>query len=128
MSTLSNTTGGAQFWGDIDPATREELDAQFLRELSFWDIRGLTNEGVQAYLAYRHQRPDASITTYEEGQVRKMLRRYRDPTMTPDVTWRDLQGPFGASRSLPGASETFWIQLGLLAVLIAAVASVFLFV
>ena len=128
MSTLSHTTGGAHFWGDIDPATREELDAQFLRELSSWDIRGLTNEGVQAYLAFRHERPDASITTYEEGQIRKMLRRYRDPGIDPHVGWRDLQGRFGASRSLPGASEAFWIQLGLLAVLIAVVGFVLLFV
>ena len=71
-------------WEELDDATRQKLDDQYLRELSDWGIHGLGDEGVRAYLDYRHERPGAAITTYEEGQIRKLLHPYADPSRRPD--------------------------------------------
>lgn len=71
-------------WEDLDEATRAELDSRFLRELNDWGVPGLGEEGVRAYLAYRHERPGAAITTYEEGRIRKLLHPFGDPSKQPD--------------------------------------------
>ncbi len=73
-----------QRWEDLDSATRADLDAQYLRELEAFNVPGLSEEGVRRYLEYRHERPGATITTYEEGQIRRMLRGFGDPTAEPD--------------------------------------------
>jgi len=120
MSAPMARTGGVHFWDDLDPATRETLDLQFLRELSAWDVRGLTDDGVRAYLAFRHERPDAAITTYEEGQIRRMLRRYRDPALVPDpVALEPHDDPlerFGAERLHLTSMETYWVVLALVGI------------
>ena len=71
-------------WEELDEATRRELDAQYLKELDDWGIHGLSEDGVRVYLEYRRERPGAAITTYEEGQIRKMLHPYADPSKRPD--------------------------------------------
>jgi hypothetical protein len=71
-------------WEELAPTMREELDRRFLGELARWSTPGLTDDGVQAYLDYRHQRPDAAITTYEEGQIRKILHDHQGTTREPD--------------------------------------------
>jgi hypothetical protein len=80
-------------WQELDPTTREALDTQYLKELAMISEPGLTEEGVRAYLDYRHERPDAAITTFEEGQMRRMLHRWVDPTRLPDpVEQQDHRG------------------------------------
>ena len=64
-------------WEELDPETREELERQYLDELGDYYEPGLTDEAVQAYLKYRHERPDAAITTFEEGQIKKLLHQFR---------------------------------------------------
>ncbi len=71
-------------WEDLDPTTREELDARFMKELATWHEIGLSDEGARLYLEYRRERLDAAITTYEEGQIRKLLRPYADPSKRLD--------------------------------------------
>ncbi len=88
-------------WEELDEATRRELEAQFLRELSMMSQPGLTEEGVQAYLAYRHDRPEQAITTYEEGQIRKLLHQFIDESKIPDPV---------AAEEHRGKLETFAAQ------------------
>ena len=88
----------ATAWDRLDETTRHEREAQYLRELSMMSLPGLTETGVEAYLAYRHERPDSAITTYEEGQIRRLLRRHVDPSRVPD--------PVGAEEHV-GRLETF---------------------
>ena len=71
-------------WPSLTPEERRELDTQYLRELSRMSLPGLTEEGLDAYLAYRHERPVHSITTFEEGQIRRLLRPYVDRSRLPD--------------------------------------------
>jgi hypothetical protein len=71
-------------WEELDPEARKKLDEQYLEELLDWDEPGLTEEGIRAYLEYRHERPGAQITTYEEGQIRHMLHRLAGPSRRPD--------------------------------------------
>jgi hypothetical protein len=71
-------------WKELDGSARRELESQYLKELSMMSLPGLTEEGVEAYLAYRHDRPEMAITTYEEGQIRKLLHRFVDPAKLPD--------------------------------------------
>ena len=71
-------------WNRLDAETRRRLDQEYLAELDDWDLPGLTPEGVRVYLEYRHERPDVQITTFEEGQVRKLLRDYAEPSSGPD--------------------------------------------
>ncbi|MCP4004639.1 MAG: hypothetical protein GY725_10620 [bacterium] len=71
-------------WEDLDQATREEFDARFIEELANWQEIGLSDEGIRVYLEYRRERPDAAITTYEEGRIHKMLRPYTDPSERVD--------------------------------------------
>jgi len=71
-------------WGTLDPEDRRELDAQYLRELSMWSHPGLSEEGVDAYLDYRHERPDHAITTFEEGKIRALLRSFTDRSRLAD--------------------------------------------
>ena len=89
-------------WHDLDSDTRAELDARFLEELRMWCDAPLSDEGTRVYLAYRRERPDAAVTTYEEGQIRKMLRRHAMPSTGPDpVTSEehlDRLESFGADR------------------------------
>ncbi len=89
-------------WDELDEHTRRRLDRQYLEELRDEGRAGLTEEGVQRYLDYRHERPFAQITTYEQGQIRRMLHRLRDPDAVPDpVDQETHEGrieQFGASR------------------------------
>ena len=89
-------------WEDLDEASRERLDASYLEELSRCAEPGLTEDGVRAYLEYRHERPDAQITTYEEGQIRHLLHEYQDPSLRPDPVEQeehdDVFERFGARR------------------------------
>jgi hypothetical protein len=71
-------------WDELDEKTRRELDARYLDELDDWGIHGLGDEGIRIYLDYRHERPGAAITTYEEGQIRRLLHGYADPAQRPD--------------------------------------------
>lgn len=72
-------------WDGLDAKTRAHLDAVFLEELRVLASPGVTDEAtVRAYLEYRHERPHGQMTTYEEGQVRRMLARHRDPATAPD--------------------------------------------
>ena len=73
-----------QQWEELDDVTRAELDAQYLKELEAFNEPGLSAEAVHRYLEYRHERPGAAITTYEEGQIRRMLRGLGDPAAIPD--------------------------------------------
>jgi hypothetical protein len=89
-------------WDKLDSEHRKELDEQYLEELSSWAEPGLDDEAVQEYLRYRHQRPDANITTFEEGQIRKLLHRHAHPEAVPDpVELEEHTDPierFGARR------------------------------
>jgi len=89
-------------WEKLDRTERRELEAQYLRELSMMCLPGLTEEGVQAYLLYRHERPESAITTYEEGQIRKLLHGFIDEATIPDpVVAEEHTGrleTFGAQR------------------------------
>jgi len=95
-------SASTQRWDEFEPSARKKLDEQFLKELETWPEPGLTEEGIQAYLQYRHDHPTEAITTYEEGQIRKMLHRYVDPTTIPDpVEQEEHTDPverFGAER------------------------------
>ena len=82
---MSATTTSS--WYELDRATRRRLDAEYLRDLSWWDVPGLTGQAVRAYLRYRHERPDAAITTYEEGRIRALMRPY----LTHDEETRPLR-------------------------------------
>jgi hypothetical protein len=99
MTTTSTTP---KSWTTIAPEEQSELDAQYLRELSLWVYPGLTEQGVDAYLAYRHQRPEHSITTFEEGQIRRLLHPFIDQTKLVDpVALEEHRGrleKFGAER------------------------------
>jgi len=104
---------------------RRDLEAQYLKELSMMSLPGLTEEGVEAYLAYRAQRPGMAITTFEEGQIRKLLRRFIDPARVPDpVEQEEHTGAletFGARRLHLTNSQTYiaiMVTLNLLFVLI----------
>lgn len=112
---MSATASHIHSWNELDPATREELDARFLRELAGWELRGLTDEGVQVYLRYRHERPDAAITTYEEGQIRRLLRPFRDPDRVADPVDEESHigrlERFGARRLHATNMETYWMVL-----------------
>lgn len=77
-------SGSVRTWDELDVQQRHELDARFLEELRMWYDAPLSDEGIQAYLAYRHERPETAITTYEEGQIRKLLHRYVDRSVAPD--------------------------------------------
>ena len=71
-------------WDNLDPETREALDAIYLAEFESLAGPGVRASAVEEYLRYRHERPAAQITTYEQGQIRRMLRRLRDPTAIAD--------------------------------------------
>ena len=88
-------------WRAMDAKARRELDRQYLKELSLMAHPGLTEEGVQVYLEYRHERPGLAITTYEEGQIRALLHPFIDPGRLPD--------PVAAERHT-GKLETFAAQ------------------
>ena len=72
-------------WEELDEATRQQLDAQYLKELAMISEPGLNERAIRAYLDYRHERPDAAITTFEEGHIRRMLHRMVDPAKLPDL-------------------------------------------
>ncbi len=76
-------------WESLDAATRHELDEQYLEELARVAEPGLSDEAIEAYLAYRHERPLAQITTFETGQIRHMLHGLRDPARIPDPVERE---------------------------------------
>jgi hypothetical protein len=71
-------------WEHLDPEVRGELDDRYRHELDGVVEPGLTEEGVAEYLEYRHERPEGQITTYEEGQIRRMLRGKFDASAVPD--------------------------------------------
>lgn len=60
-------------WRTLDRTTRRRLDEEYLRDLSWWSVPGLTGRAVRAYLRFRHERPGAAITTFEEGRVRRLM-------------------------------------------------------
>lgn len=98
-------------WDQLDETTRRDREAQYLRELSLMSLPGLTDEGVEAYLRYRHERPETAITTYEEGQIRKLLRQFVDPSRVPDpVAAEEHTGrleTFGATRLHLTSAQTY---------------------
>ena len=112
-------------WKDLDGTMRRELESQYLKELSMMSLPGLTEEGVEAYLAYRHDRPEMAITTYEEGQIRKLLHGFIDPARLPDPVKQEehtckLEN-FGAQKLHLTNSQTYvaiMVTLNLLFVLI----------
>ena len=89
-------------WNQLDSETRKKLDQEYLQELADWDLPALSDAGVRAYLDYRHERPDTQITTYEEGQIRKVLHEYEDRWAIPEpADTEDHRGwleVFGAER------------------------------
>jgi len=101
----------ATAWDRLDERTRRDLEKQYLRELSMMSLPGLTEKGVEAYLDYRRERPEAAITTYEEGQIRKLLRQHVDPARVPDpVAAEEHVGrleTFGARRLHLTSSQTY---------------------
>ena len=112
-------------WKELDGSARRELESQYLKELSMMSLPGLTEEGVEAYLAYRHDRPEMAITTYEEGQIRKLLHRFVDPAKLPDpVTQEEHTGKletFGAQKLHLTNAQTYvavMVTLNLLFLLI----------
>ena len=112
-------------WTELDGTTRRELESQYLKELSMMSLPGLTDEGVEAYLAYRHDRPEMAITTYEEGQIRKLLHSFIDPARLPDpVAQEEHTGKlenFGAQKLHLTNSQTYvaiMVTLNLLFLLI----------
>ena len=112
-------------WEELDGATRQELESQYLKELSMMSLPGLTEEGVEAYLRYRHDRPEMAITTYEEGQIRKLLHQFVDPSRLPDpVEQEEHTGRlenFGAKKLHMTNAQTYvaiMVTLNLLFVLV----------
>jgi len=115
-------------WEDLDPETREALDTIFLAEFEALAGPGVRESAVEEYLRYRHERPAAQITTYEQGQIRRMMRRLRDPTAVPDPVEQedhvDAVERFGANRLHLTNTGTYVVVLfahlyvGLLAVLL----------
>ena len=98
-------------WEELDGTRRRELETQYLKELSMMSVPGLTDEGVEAYLEYRHDRPQMAITTYEEGQIRKLMHRFVDPSKLPDpVEQEEHTGKlenFGAQKLHLTNSQTY---------------------
>ena len=98
-------------WDQLDEATRRDREAQYLRELSLMSVPGLTEQGVEAYLRYRHERPETGITTYEEGQIRRLLHGFIDESRIPDpVAAEEHRGrleTFGATRLHLTAAQTY---------------------
>ncbi|HXV76671.1 MAG TPA: hypothetical protein VD788_10160 [Candidatus Polarisedimenticolaceae bacterium] len=98
-------------WSELDEPQRRELDLQYLRELSMVSRPGLTAAGIQAYLDYRHERPERAITTFEEGQIDRLLQRYVDRSHLPDpVALEEHRGRlerFGAARLHLTNAETY---------------------
>ena len=66
-------------WENLDVATREELDRLYLAEFEDLAGPGVPDSALDSYLAYRHERPAIQITTYEQGHIRRMMRRMREP-------------------------------------------------
>jgi hypothetical protein len=89
-------------WEELDEPTRRERETQYLKELSMMSLPGLTEEGVRAYLDYRHERPEVGITTFEEGKIRRLLHRFVDETRIPDPVLEEQHTGrlenFGATR------------------------------
>ena len=119
------TTTQHKTWEQLDDKARRELETQYLRELSMMSQPGLTEEGVLAYLEYRHERPELAITTYEEGQIRKLLHQFVDESRIPDpVAAEDHRGKletFGADRLHLTNSQTYvaiMVTLTFLAVIV----------
>ena len=71
-------------WQDLDPETREALDDVYRAEFAGLAETGVPESALKLYLEYRHERPAAQITTYEQGHVRRMLHRMRDLEAIPD--------------------------------------------
>jgi hypothetical protein len=112
-------------WDELEETRRRELELQYLKELSMMSLPGLTEGGVEAYLAYRRDRPGMGITTYEEGQLRKLMHRFIDPTKVRDpVEEEEHTGKldkFGAQRLHMTSSQTYvaiMVTLNLLFLLI----------
>jgi hypothetical protein len=112
-------------WEELGGAKRQELERQYLKELSMMSLPGLTDAGVEAYLEYRHDRPEMAITTYEEGQIRKLMHQFIDPSRLPDpVEQEEHTGRlenFGAKKLHMTNSQTYvaiMVTLNLLFVLI----------
>jgi len=80
----------------------EDVSPEKLDELKNWGEPPLSKEGIKTYLSYRHQRPEAAITTYEEGQIRKLIHGLTDPSKIQDPVekeeHRDPLEVFGAKR------------------------------
>ncbi len=120
-------------WEQLDAATRRRLDAQYLEELARVAEPGLTERGIRAYLDYRHERPEAQITTFETGQIRHMLHGLRDPGQVPDpVEQEEHRGRmerFGARRlhlthfELYAAIVLAHVYLGVVAILLFLILS-----
>jgi len=115
----------APAWDRLDESVRREREAQYLRELSMIGVPGLTEAGIDAYLRYRHERPDEAITTYEEGQIRRLLRGYVDPARIPDPVGAEEHAgrleTFGATRLHLTNAQTYvaiMVTLNLVAVLV----------
>jgi hypothetical protein len=102
MEERGMPTAKSKSWEELDPQTRRELDEQYLDELKNWGEPPLSEEGIKTYLSYRHQRPQAAITTYEEGQIRKLIHGLTDPSKSQDpVEQEEHLDPlevFGAKR------------------------------
>lgn len=117
--------GSVRSWNQIDVEERHTLDSRFLDELRMWYETPLSSEGIRAYLAYRHQRPDSAITTYEEGQIRSLLHRYADLSVIPDPVRQEdhVDGleVFGAERLHMTNSKTY-VSVMVVLTLIAVVA------
>ena len=89
-------------WDELDPETRAALDAQYIKEFEGLAEPGVPPEALAAYLEYRHGRPAGQITTYEQGQIRRLLHRTRDRTRivdpVEDEEHHDGVERFGADR------------------------------
>lgn len=115
-------------WEDLDPETREALDAIYLAEFEALAGPGVRESAIDEYLRYRHERPAAQITTYEQGQIRRMLRPLRDRGAIADPVDEedhvDAIERFGANRLHLTNTGTYVVVLfvhvyvGLLAVLL----------
>jgi hypothetical protein len=117
-------TAALRQWTELDEETRRRLDRQYLDELHNIGEPGLTDKAIEAYLAYRHERPAEEITTFELGRIRRMLHKMRDPALVPDpVDQEHHHGwleKFGAKRLHLTYGQTYvWgLMLTVLAVLI----------
>ena len=119
------STATAHDWAHLDLKTREELDEQYLAELHTLGEPGLTDEGIEVYLAYRHERPELCMTTFELGQIHKLLHDYHDPALIPDpveqeehIGWLEN---FGAYKlHLTNAQTYVWIMLVVIIVAMVA--------